>query len=92
MTEIAMAAVPAENAATYASSDPALWSQFKIVLGAIETGDPQSRETALRYRGKTAWLITVLVHARDDVYQVIWVPNPSDDVAYVVHLGRALTS
>jgi len=93
MIEIAMAEVPAANAETYASGDPALWAQFKIVLEAIELGLPRSRETALRWPGgKTAWVVDVVVHGRDDLYQVIWAPHPSEDgVAYVAHLGPALS-
>lgn len=79
------------NAQTYRDGDPALWAEIRDALHAIANGLPRARDVALRVFGRTAWSVTVKVHGRDDLYQVIWAQPPgADDVAHVVHLGPAL--
>jgi hypothetical protein len=74
-----------------ARQDPALHAEFVGALDAIATGNPRSRETALRVHGGTAWSIQVVVLGRDDSYQVVWAElGGRDSVANVVHLGRVL--
>ena len=79
------------NADTYREHDVALWSQLREVLVAIRDQTPQSRETALRLPGGTAWSVGVQVVGRDEGYQVVWACDPRDqDIVHVVHLGPEL--
>lgn len=73
-----------------ARKDPPLHAAYVEALDAIEAGAPRARETALRVHGGTAWSIQVLVHGRDDVYQVIWAQLADEDHARVVYIGSAL--
>lgn len=91
MMMISFGEVAAANAETYASSDRLLWHEMKRALESIETEDARSKEVALRHGANTAWVITVHVHGRDEAYQVIWVPHPSERTAQIVHLGPSLS-
>ncbi|MCL2467497.1 MAG: hypothetical protein FWF02_06845 [Micrococcales bacterium] len=92
MTELRFDTIARHNVDTYKATDPLLWSQLEKVLTAIAEDQSLARSTALRVLGTTVWSIEVHVSGRDDTYQIVWAPDPTDSaLAHVHHLGPELT-